>query len=332
MSFDRPIARGAFALLSGSVVVSLAMPAFAQDALGLEEIVVTARKREENLQDVALSITAINAAELERLNVASISDVAALDSSLIFERGYGATDTRITIRGLSPTRGRNNVAVLVDGIDVSSESIAVAGGSLLATSRLVDVERVEIVKGPQSALYGRSAFAGAIQYVTKDPAQDHRRPRSAATSATTAARRFRRRSADRSTTRSACASTARYWNEDGIYRNVTTGNKVGGGDGWGAALTGKWQPADAFSIKARVEYTDDSYAQAAQALIRSNTTEPRLASGTTRLDPVTGLPSATGVRVFAPGKHVSPSRHRAGWRRPGGALQREPIRRWRVPG
>jgi outer membrane receptor protein involved in Fe transport len=92
-----------------------------------------------------------------------------------------------------------------------------------------------------------------------------------------------------------------YWNEDGIYRNVTTGNKIGGGDGWGAALTGKWEPTDAFSVKTRVEYTDDSYAQAAQALKRSNVTAPRLAAGTTRLDPVTGAPSPTGVRVFAPG-------------------------------
>ena len=101
MSLDRPIARGALALLSGSVVLSLAMPAFAQQAVGLEEIVVTARKREENLQDVALSITAVNAAELERLNVASISDVASLDSSLIFERGYGAT----TIEALARRAG-----------------------------------------------------------------------------------------------------------------------------------------------------------------------------------------------------------------------------------
>ena len=300
MSLDRPIARGALALLSGSVVLSLAMPAFAQQAVGLEEIVVTARKREENLQDVALSITAVNAAELERLNVASISDVASLDSSLIFERGYGATDTRITIRGLSPTRGRNNVAVLVDGIDITSESIAVAGGSLLATSRLVDIERVEIVKGPQSALYGRSAFAGAIQYVTKDPSQTNE-----------AAIRGDIGDYGRQTLSASLSGPVNdslglrfngaYWNEDGIYRNVTTGNTVGGGDGWGAALTGKWQPADAFSVKARVEYTDDSYAQAAQALIRSNTTAPRLAAGTTRLDPVTGAPSATGVRVFAPG-------------------------------
>jgi len=312
MAYDRLVARGALALVSGSIVASLAMPAFAQEAMGLEEIVVTARKREENLQDVALSITAINAAELERLNVGTISDVASLDSSLIFERGYGATDTRITIRGLSPTRGRNNVAVLVDGIDISSESIAVAGGSLLATSRLIDIERVEIVKGPQSALYGRSAFAGAIQYVTKDPSATNE------ASVRGDIGEYGRQTFSASLSGPVNDSlgvrfNGAYWNEDGIYRNVTTGNKVGGGDGWGAALTGKWQPTDAFSIKARIEYTDDSYAQGAQAIIRSNTTAARLAAGTTRLDPVTGLPSATGVRVFAPG-----STFRATGTNPGG--------------
>ena len=300
MSVDRLLQRGSLALVTGTVVASLAMPAVAQEVVGLEEVVVTARKREENLQDVALSITAFQAADLERLNVGSISDVAALDSSLIFERGYGATDTRITIRGLSPTRGRNNVAVLVDGIDISSESIAVAGGSLLATQRLVDIERVEIVKGPQSALYGRSAFAGAIQYVTKDPSKE------AEGSVRGDFGDYGRQTVSASLSGPVNDSlglrfNGAYWNEDGIYRNVTTGNKVGGGDGWGAALTGKWQPSDAFSVKARLEYTDDSYEQAAQALIRSNTTAPRLAAGTTRLDPVTGAPSATGVRVFAPG-------------------------------
>ena len=301
MSVDRLLLRRrSLALVTGTLAVAIAAPVTAQQVVGLEEVVVTARKREENLQDVALSITAFQAADLERLNVGSISDVAALDSSLIFERGYGATDTRITIRGLSPTRGRNNVAVLVDGIDISSESIAVAGGSLLATQRLVDIARVEIVKGPQSALYGRSAFAGAIQYVTKDPSKEPegsirgdfgdygRQTLSASLSgpvSDTLGLRF----------------NGAYWNEDGIYRNVTTGNKVGGGDGWGAALTGKWAPRDDFSVKARLEYTDDSYDQAAQALIRSNLTEPRLASGTTRLNPATGAPSATGVRVFSPG-------------------------------
>lgn len=290
------------ALLLGGTAVALAAPAFAQapDQGGLDEVVVTARKREENLQDVALSITAISAAELERLNVGSVQDVASLDASLIFERGYGATDNRITIRGLSPTRGRNNVAILVDGIDTSSESIAFGGGSLLATSRLLDLERVEIVKGPHSALYGRSAFAGAIQYVTKDPSDDF------SASVRGDVGEYGRQTLAGSLSGPVNDSlglrfNGTYWSDDGVYRNVVTGNKLGGGDGWGAALTAKWAVGESASIKARVEFTDDTYAQPAQALIRANTIAPRLAAGSTRLDPVTGAPSPTGVRVYGGG-------------------------------
>jgi iron complex outermembrane receptor protein len=301
MIFRKKNAHRALVLLGAAAAVLPASELRAQEpssAISLDEVVVTARKREENLQDVALSITSINAAELERLNVSDVSDVAGLDASLIFEQGYGATDTRITIRGLSPTRGRNNVAVLVDGIDVSSESIAVAGGSLLATSRLVDLERVEVVKGPQSALYGRSAFAGAIQYVTKDPSKD-----------TEGSLRGDFGDFGRYTMSGSLSGPVNdafglrfngtVWNDDGIYRNVTTGNKVGGGDGWGAALAGKWDATETLSIKARVEYTDDHYDQGAQAFVRANTIAPRLAAGTVRLDPVTGAPSPTGVRVYS---------------------------------
>jgi iron complex outermembrane recepter protein len=296
------VRRSVRALMLGGTVLVLAAPAYPQgaDQGALDEVVVTARKREENLQDIALSITAISAAELERLNVGSVQDVAALDSSLIYERGYGATDNRITIRGLSPTRGRNNVAILVDGIDTSSESIAFGGGSLLATSRLLDLERVEIVKGPHSALYGRSAFAGAIQYVTKDPTDDF------SASVRGDVGEYGRQTLSGSLSGPVSDSfglrfNGTYWSDDGVYRNVVTGNKLGGGDGWGAALTGKWLMGESATVKARLEFTDDTYAQPAQALVRANRIEPRLAAGSTRLDPVTGAPSPTGVRVYAGG-------------------------------
>ena len=107
------------------------LPSMAQNTVvGLEEVVVTARKREENLQDVSMSITAISSQEIEKLGLSNIADVSRLDASLIYDNGYSATDNRISIRGLSPTRGRVTVAVLVDGIDVSSESIQFGGGSL----------------------------------------------------------------------------------------------------------------------------------------------------------------------------------------------------------
>lgn len=269
------------ALMIGGVAASLAWPAGADQApldAGLEEVVVTARKREERLQDVSLSITAIPAPEIEKRGISDIADVAKLDASLIYDKGYSATDNRISIRGLSPTRGRVNVAVLVDGIDTSSESIAFGGGSLLATNRLLDLAAVEVVKGPQSALYGRSAFAGAVQYVTKDPGDeaeggvrgefaDYGRYSLSASLSGPVSDTFGLR------------FNAVYWSQDGIYRNEVTGSKVGDGNGWGAALSGKWQPTDGFSAKFRLEFTNDHFGQFPTAQLPVNTISARPANG-----------------------------------------------------
>ncbi len=306
MSFQSKWARGWSALVVGAVATAVAAPAIADEQSGLDEIVVTARKREENLQDVSLSITAIPAAEIERQGVSDVSDVARLDASLIYDKGYSATDNRISIRGLSPTRGRVSVAVLVDGIDTSSESISFGGGSLLATNKLMDLQAVEVVKGPQSALYGRSAFAGAIQYVTKDPSVE---PEGSVRGEFAEYGRY-----ELSTSLSGPVSDTLglrfngvYWSQDGIYRNQVTGAKVGDGDGWGAAISGKWQPTETFSAKARLEFTDDHYGQFPTAQLPISAILSRPASGSAcrntagaTIAAVMGACPSGSARVYAP--------------------------------
>ena len=128
--------------LAGSLLI---MPPslFAQD---VDEMIVTVRKKEENLQDVPLSVTALSATEIEKKGIADITDVAQYTASIQFKESFAQSDTRIAIRGLSPTRGRQNVAVLLDGIDVSSEAITSAGGSILLNTNLVDVQRIEVLE------------------------------------------------------------------------------------------------------------------------------------------------------------------------------------------
>jgi iron complex outermembrane receptor protein len=122
------------------------------------------RKTEENLQDVPLAVTALTAETLERGNVQQLSDVANLTPGLVFfDFNVGALSTPV-IRGLaqSNTAGReNNVGMFLDGIYLPNRNNL--------DLELLDLQRVEIVKGPQSALYGRSTFAGSINYVTKAP-------------------------------------------------------------------------------------------------------------------------------------------------------------------
>ena len=133
------------------------------------DIVVTARKRQESLQDVPLVVSVLNAEQIRSRGIATVEDVARYTPGLVFDRGISLQDTRPVIRGLPATRGRPPVGVLLDGIDISAEALGNAGGGSLLNLRVLNVERIEVVKGPQSALYGRSAFAGAISYVSKRP-------------------------------------------------------------------------------------------------------------------------------------------------------------------
>ena len=101
----------------------------------VEEIIVSVRKRDESLQDVPIAISAITAQDLERKQINSLGDITKSLASVAFDEGSSKSDTRITIRGLSPTRGRQNVAILVDGIDVSTEAISNSGGGVLLNTR-----------------------------------------------------------------------------------------------------------------------------------------------------------------------------------------------------
>ena len=265
-------ARATHALWVAPLTVCIALPVSAQapdDGATLEEIVVTARKREENLQDVPIAVTAISADTLQREGIKDIEGVIDRDPSLSFDRGIAPYDTRIVIRGLSPTRGRPNVATLVDGIDVSSEAIGVAGGSLLINPRLVDIERIEIVKGPQSALYGRSAFAGAISYITADPDDEVSGSASAEFNEHDAFDVKGSLSLPISDTLGIRVNAYKF-DDRGVYRNSIGGEHVGGGDGLGGSLTLKWAPTDSYSLKLRSEFSDDHFGQPAQANVAFN--------------------------------------------------------------
>jgi iron complex outermembrane receptor protein len=144
----------------------------AQDGFQLEEVIVTARKRVESLQDVPLSITAIGAIEIERMAITSTADVAKLTPGLTFNRGIGGSDLRPDIRGITQLSGRSNVAILIDGVDQTTDALIGTGAGQLVGMSLFDLERIEVVKGPQSALFGRNAFGGAISYVTKRPSEE----------------------------------------------------------------------------------------------------------------------------------------------------------------
>lgn len=224
----------------------------------LQEIIVTARRQEESLQSVPLAIDAITERTLEERGIRDVGDVAELSPSLIFDEGLVPTDTRPVIRSLSSNRGRANVATLVDGVDVSGESMTTGGGGLTANMRLMDLERVEVIKGPQSALYGRSAFSGAIAYITRRPAEYFNGEVS------TAVDQFgthdTRVGLSGPITRGLRGRlNLASWATDGAYRHPDNGDALGDGDSLGAALALDWDATDWIQVYTRVEHSDDRY-------------------------------------------------------------------------
>jgi len=132
----------------------------------LEEIVVTARKREESVQDIPVVVTAFTADELARRGVSELEDVAAATPGLAFEDFSNGFSAAPVIRGLTQVNVSSevqNVATFVDGIYLQRNFSVDIGQA--------DLERIEVVKGPQSALYGQNAFAGAINYVLARPGE-----------------------------------------------------------------------------------------------------------------------------------------------------------------
>lgn len=239
----------------------------------IEEIVVTARKKSESLQDIPVQVDVLTAQEIARKGITSLQDISKMSSALVFDNGFTQSDTRISLRGLSPIRGRQNVAVLQDGVDMSSENLTIAGGTALINSRLFDLERVEVVKGPQSALYGRSAFAGAINYVTKKPTQEGGSSISL-TMASDAELDARLSWSGGLSENTAVGFNFASWERDGHHTNLVSGEKVGGEEGTAASLTFNYEPTDDFSLLTRIEYSDDDFEQAAQTQISGSSMLP----------------------------------------------------------
>lgn len=147
-----------------AVAAVLAVPAGAQS---VDEIIVTARKRQENLTEVPLAINAWSEEDFEKRNIADLNDVAAFTPGLAYESYAGGITPAPVIRGLSQTALQSriqNVGIFIDGVYIQQQGNVDFG--------LLGIERVEVVKGPQSALYGRNSFAGAINYVTKKPSEE----------------------------------------------------------------------------------------------------------------------------------------------------------------
>ncbi len=213
----------------------------------LDEIVVTARKRAENIQDTPLAIDAFTSDMIESAGIRNMTDVAKFTPGFSFDEDFGRfASSRPIIRGQSTIFGASGVSTYVDGVLIN--------GSLLDYD-LNDVERIEVIKGPQSALYGRNTYSGAINIISKSPtgqasgdfkldAGSHDR--------------FEVAGSIRGPFQNSDLSgslTGRYYSRGGVFTNIYDGSDVG--QQKSASLSGVlfYDPGEKLRVRARLRYS-----------------------------------------------------------------------------
>ena len=134
----------------------------------LEEVIVTAQKREQNMMDVPVALTAVSPKDLKVFGVRDTADLTKISPSLTYDQTELAQNSGFRIRGIGTVvysvSAESAVAVVIDDVATSQSGQALAD--------LTDIERVEILRGPQSTLFGRNASAGVINVVTKGPTSE----------------------------------------------------------------------------------------------------------------------------------------------------------------
>lgn len=155
-------------LLMGGVALSLfcSAPAYSQEGFVLEEITVTARKREESLTEVPVSISVLGESLIKDAGILTQQDLFALTPGIHYDEAIDRNSALPSVRGVQSNEiatNRTKVTAFIDGMPVLGSQGNVQFGS---------VAQVEVYRGPQSAAFGRSTFGGAINYVTKDPGEE----------------------------------------------------------------------------------------------------------------------------------------------------------------
>ena len=144
------------------------------DTGGLSEIVVTATRREERLQDVPISIAAFSQEKLDAQGLRNIDDLTRLSPGVAFQRNgmssagnYNDEGSDINIRGVDSTAGTSTTGIYIDDTPIQTRHIGF--GSINAFPALFDLDRVEVLRGPQGTLFGAGAEGGVVRFIAPEP-------------------------------------------------------------------------------------------------------------------------------------------------------------------
>jgi len=261
---------GKYSALSAVLIGSAVVHAEDEDKGGfgqIEEITVTARKREENLQNTPVAITAFSSEGLENRGISDISQIGDFTPNLVFDSTSAVAATSsaasIYIRGI----GQSDWALAVDpGVGLYLDGVYIAR-SVGGVMDLLDLERVEVLRGPQGTLFGRNSIGGAISLVTKKPGDEFYGDVEMTLG------RYDRRDVrgsvnipinDTLATNFAVSSKKR----DGYVKNLQPGSPdLGDEDALSGRMALRWTPSDDFEVNFSADVTKEREAPAANVLM-----------------------------------------------------------------
>ncbi|MBP7705485.1 MAG: TonB-dependent receptor [Caulobacter sp.] len=216
--------------------------AFAQDSetVAVEEIVVTAQKRSENMQDVPVSVSAFTADSLQEKGVTNVLGLNNLAPGLRVSSGDAAANPKIFIRGVGLSdfnpNSSSGVGVYVDGVYVGSPLAQMAG--------FFDIGQVEILRGPQGTLYGRNTNGGAVNVTTKRPTRTFSAEGGVEYATYNAVNANAAVSGPIIEDVLSVRAAAQYVKDDGYTYNRVTGNDVNDTDYWALRLSALYTPTE----------------------------------------------------------------------------------------
>jgi len=242
-----------FATVIAASLLAVSMPqsASAQQARMIEEVVVTARKREQSLQDVSVAVTALSADDLTANQIRSSEDLTLLVPSLNLQKGTNPRQSSFNIRGIGTqsfsSGAEPSVSTMVDGV--------VMGRSLQAFMKLMDIERVEVLRGPQGTLFGKNSTAGVVHVITQNPAEEFEAELMGAVEEGEEYRGGFNVSGPLSDNLG--FRLAGYASDtDGWIKNFYDGDDYGSSDEWSVRGKLRWNPRDDLELKWSSDYSD----------------------------------------------------------------------------
>ncbi len=279
-------------LIAATIAAALPAPAVAQEEVAaLGEIVVTARKREENLQDVPIAVSSLSGDAMVSAGFEDLTSISQAVPNMTLENSR-ATNSTLTafIRGVGqqdPVAGfEQGVGIYLDDVYLNRPQAAVLD--------IYDVERVEVLRGPQGTLYGRNTIGGAVKYVTRPLDADHSTFRARFAAGTDSQLDATVSASAPLTDSFRIGAAVAKLTRDGFGRNLTTGDENYDKDVLAARLSMEWQPAPSLLVRLSGDTIrdDSSPRQGYRLLPTISPAQPTLLSG--------DYDTLAGITTFGP--------------------------------